>query len=192
MQLSRVQVSAEFQQQFEIANHCLQVASEEGRALIGFIESLGQSRPELLVEIEEFVARMEVVAQSQQQQLQLVAPFPVPTDLSAQQVWSTLRIIQQAVQNAIQHAGPCNIRIAAELSENRWVVSIQDSGKGFSVEDLSPPTGHFGVMSMRERAKSLAAELQIQSSTSGGTRIVLILPLPLPKADQAEIPNSPT
>jgi signal transduction histidine kinase len=182
MQLAGVVVSAEFQRQLDVAKQCLQLAAEEGRGLIGFIESQDRSDKELWSQIEEYVSLVETLAESQLQHLKLDTPFPLPAGLSAQQVWNILRIIQQAVQNAIQHAGPCSIAIGSELAENQWQVSVRDTGKGFSVDDVSPEAGHFGLMSMQQRAKSLPADLQVDSTVNGGTRVTLVIALPLPSA----------
>ena len=175
MQLSRVQVDVSSLKPFELANQYLKLATEEGRGLIGFIESMQEPQQSLSDSVQEFVEMSSQFAISQGQRLMVDLPLAVPFNITAQQAWSILRIIQQAVQNAIQHAGPCTIQVSSERNPNRWSVCVKDSGKGFHVE-AGPPQGHYGLVGMRQRAKLLSADLQIQSTIGDGTTITVIMP----------------
>jgi signal transduction histidine kinase len=80
------------------------------------------------------------------------------------------RIAQEAVQNALKHAGGSSIEI--ELSGNAHMVrlTILDNGRGLPAEGLR---GHgLGMRTMRFRARAIGARLIIGSSSRGGNRVV--------------------
>lgn len=90
-----------------------------------------------------------------------------------------LRIIQEAVTNALRHARARAIRVKLTFSEDLLKASIEDNGCGFSPR--AARTGHgFGLVSMRERAESLGGKLLISSHPARGTRILAKIPLPKP------------
>ncbi|MDF1755282.1 MAG: sensor histidine kinase [Verrucomicrobiales bacterium] len=73
-------------------------------------------------------------------------------------------IAQEAVTNAIKHAGATKIDITTEIEHPRLMMTVVDNGKGFDiVAETSGKTGHFGCMGMRERARKLKGNLEWQS-----------------------------
>ena len=90
-----------------------------------------------------------------------------------------LRIGQEAVTNAIKHAGAGNIRIELNC-ESRWLkLSIHDDGCGFSPANaFGTSSGHFGLLGMRERAEKIGATFQATSSPGQGTIISVRIPVP--------------
>lgn len=176
MQLSNLKVSAESEAQLRVAKHCLTIAGEEGRALIGFLESYDQQQAgSLESSILKFVAVTEPMAAQQQQQIEIEEPLASTLRLSITQAWNLLRILQQSVLNAVQHAGPCIIRISMLDEGHAFKLSVRDSGVGFDASSAIP-SNHFGLVGMRERARSIGAQLDIRSSPGKGTSVSLILP----------------
>lgn len=83
-----------------------------------------------------------------------------------------LRILQEAVANAIRHGAPSRIDLAASLnSAGRIEITLQDNGPGFG----SMTSEGRGLANMRSRATSIGATLDIASTTSG-TRVRIVLP----------------
>jgi two-component system nitrate/nitrite sensor histidine kinase NarX len=60
---------------------------------------------------------------------------------------------------------------------------ITDDGCGFAAG--APSTSHHGLRIMRERAELLDAGLQIISRPGAGTTVVVCLPLPTLRAEEA-------
>jgi signal transduction histidine kinase len=95
-----------------------------------------------------------------------------------------LRIAQEAISNAMRHGQPTIIRVSVRSNSSNLVLKISDNGRGISssrtatssVESLNKKEG-FGLTNMRTRAKSVGAELDIQSAPGHGTSIVVRLPL---------------
>jgi signal transduction histidine kinase len=82
------------------------------------------------------------------------------------------RIAQEALHNAIRHARADESVVRIEWLQDRMRVTIQDDGSGFDVEKDGRRTG-LGLMSMRERAASIGATLEIISREGSGTAIVV-------------------
>jgi len=66
-----------------------------------------------------------------------------------------LRIAQEAINNASQHAQAREIRIALEYRGNSLTLSISDDGRGFDFEEGSGKSGHWGLKNMQERAAQI-------------------------------------
>jgi two-component system sensor histidine kinase DegS len=89
----------------------------------------------------------------------------------------TLRIIQEALQNARKHAHPSSIRVRMARDGGSWVVEVRDDGKGFDLDE-TPAGGrrHFGLQFMRERAALIGARFEVRSSPNLGTAVRMTIP----------------
>ena len=56
-------------------------------------------------------------------------------------------------------------------------VTIEDDGRGFYPETLSEASLRFGLKTMNDRARSVGANLQLDSAPDRGTKLTLRLPL---------------
>jgi two-component system, NarL family, sensor histidine kinase DegS len=100
----------------------------------------------------------------------------------------TLRIIQEALQNARKHGQPSEIRVRMARDPAGWVVEVRDDGRGFDTDE--PPLGgrrHFGLQFMRERAELIGARFEVRSSPNLGTAVRMTIP---PGAMGMPIPGS--
>lgn len=89
---------------------------------------------------------------------------------SAQSI-QILRIIQEAVQNAVKYAKPLKIEVSISQSEGEFQVAIQDDGVGFDTTTIRPGNG---LYNMNKRAEELGGILEIDSNPGRGTVILLI------------------
>ncbi len=85
------------------------------------------------------------------------------------------RIAQEALTNAIRHAGARDIAVVLEQHESHLVLIVEDDGKGFDA-DLASRSGRLGMIGMRERAEMLGGRLLMESSPGSGTTIVVEVP----------------
>ena len=98
--------------------------------------------------------------------------------LDPDQVLQLMRILQEAVSNAIWHAEATRLTIRVRWfpevqGAGRLDLAVLDDGRGFdarSLDDLSHP--HQGLLSMRRRAESLGAHFALDSDPQG-TRVLL-------------------
>lgn len=82
-----------------------------------------------------------------------------------------LRIVQEAVMNAIRHGKASRIEIASQVAGGLTRVTIADNGVGFGIAEKG---GGFGIASMRARAGDLpGGTLDITSAEGIGTQVVL-------------------
>jgi signal transduction histidine kinase len=97
-------------------------------------------------------------------------------DLSPHVQQHLLRIAQEAISNAIRHANPTLISVVLQSDSSELMLEVSDNGAG--IAKSRPGTGEgFGLGNMRERAKSLGAELDIRSTAGRGTSVVVRLPM---------------
>jgi signal transduction histidine kinase len=96
------------------------------------------------------------------------------TDLPARVDLSAYRIVQEALTNALKHAGP-GARAQVRLRTDSRAVDIEvlDDGRGASILTGS---GH-GIVGMRERALLLGGRLEASPRSDGGFHVVAHLPL---------------
>lgn len=88
-----------------------------------------------------------------------------------------IRIVQEALNNVVRHAGACRAWVRLER-EDPWVrITIEDDGRGFDSGVMgSPDRRRFGLQTMQERAEGLGGTLEIHTEPGRGTRIVATLP----------------
>jgi signal transduction histidine kinase len=82
------------------------------------------------------------------------------------------RIVQEAVNNVIKHAGTREVTIKLQACS----VEVMDDGAGFVVNELAPQRGHMGLVSMAERAREFGWSLTIESQPGHGTHVKVTEP----------------
>jgi signal transduction histidine kinase len=87
------------------------------------------------------------------------------------------RIVQEALNNVVKHAGACNVMIALDLQPQQTTLRVTDDGAGFDLSVLEPSNGrHLGLISMRERAAEIGGSLELQTCPGQGTQVVVVVP----------------
>jgi signal transduction histidine kinase len=79
------------------------------------------------------------------------------------------RIVQEAVNNVIKHAGAREVTIKLNGCDHPASLEVIDHGAGFVVSELTPQRGHMGLASMAERARELGWSMTIESQPGQGT-----------------------
>lgn len=74
-------------------------------------------------------------------------------------------ILGESIRNAVNHSGTASVRITGWADFDRGRVVVADNGTGFDPE--AAPSGHFGVIGMKERASDSNIRLDISSSQYG-------------------------
>lgn len=86
------------------------------------------------------------------------------------------RIAQEALNNALKHAGATVVSISLRSHGQNVEMEIADNGRGFLVEDVDGQGG-MGLVSIRERVEEMGGACSITSAGGEGTRIWLSVPL---------------
>jgi signal transduction histidine kinase len=86
------------------------------------------------------------------------------------------RILQEAVLNVRKHAlaRELAIELRRDTAADRLVLVVRDDGRGF--DPALYARGHFGLLTMRERAEACGGRLEIQSGPGRGTTLRVELP----------------
>jgi signal transduction histidine kinase len=94
-------------------------------------------------------------------------PAPVETAL--------FRIAQEAVNNAIKHAGAQAVDVSVTRDRGGIRLTVADDGQGF--DPLAPrSSSQVGLWSMRERVEQIGGEFELQSAPGQGTTLTAWVP----------------
>jgi signal transduction histidine kinase len=100
-------------------------------------------------------------------------PRPVDPDVEA----AAVRVVQEAVTNALKHAAACTVRVRLSFEARRVRLSVTDDGRGFAVDpNFQAYGGHWGLLGMRERATQVRGKLRVRSTPGQGTEVALLVP----------------
>jgi len=100
---------------------------------------------------------------------------PQPCSPAVQQ--QLLLICQEALRNAVRHGAPRRIDVELEYGRGEVSVRVSDDGRGFDPARAERVDGHYGVLSMRERADQVRGRLTIASAPGNGTRVEAVIPV---------------
>jgi len=86
------------------------------------------------------------------------------------------RMVQETLTNVSKHAQATRVMI--DLSRARGVLSIEvsDNGRGLSPDDLAKARS-FGIRGLRERAETVGGWVDVSSSATSGTSVILSIPV---------------
>lgn len=93
---------------------------------------------------------------------------------------SALRIVQEAVTNAIKHGESQKVSIEVNFEDSLLKIVIKDNGKGFDPDEVNKKIRdgkHIGIKSMVERARQVGGSIKLSSSPRKGTIVKATLPL---------------
>ena len=143
------------------------------------IDSLKPAGDDLLAVLGNFRYRMEPRLAHAGVRLEWrVDPDAASPPLNQEQVLHTLRIVQEAVTNALKHAKPKSIALTYHQNgSGGWKLEISDDGAGFAADDVRSGDG---LPNMHTRARRAGAHLDVRS-TGAGT-VVRIESGPAPEA----------
>jgi signal transduction histidine kinase len=93
--------------------------------------------------------------------------------LGASEALQVMRIVQEALANAVKHAQATRVRVEADVCDGAVQVDISDDGCGFD-----PAARHEGrgLRLLLQRAQLLGGHIAVTSQVGKGTRITLRLP----------------
>lgn len=86
------------------------------------------------------------------------------------------RVVQEALTNALKHAGPASAHVLVTYGEDELAIDVLDDGTG-----ASGSNGGHGLDGMRERVALYGGELEAGSAAGGGYRVSARLPLGRPQ-----------
>jgi len=103
-----------------------------------------------------------------------------PLELSPAITTTLFRIVQEAVNNIVRHAGARSVTIVLGSNGVSVNLRVEDDGRGFDPSHASRDAVELqklGLLGIRERAELLGGEVQIESAPERGTRLHVSIPL---------------
>jgi two-component system nitrate/nitrite sensor histidine kinase NarX len=163
------------QEQLERTRQIINQAVQEARGAIDSLLQVEADKHSLQEQLKEI---LEEFSQPEYPQLEWVDMTQAPIYLSREDCEQVLYITQEAITNAIRHAGAQQILVQLQCARDQASLHIHDDGKGFDPE-ASPKDGqkHFGMKVMRARAAHLQGEVEITSMPGDGAQITLRWPI---------------
>jgi signal transduction histidine kinase len=156
------------------------LAQTQVRDLRTFLHSM---RP-VDVDGANFVATARRLAESFEKESGIAVAFlgaNTPIGLPGEATTEVLQMLREALVNVQKHAGATRVAVSLEKTEKGLEISIDDNGHGFpfagnySLEELD--LLRLGPASLRRRARSLNAELVLESRPGRGAGIKFRIPL---------------
>ena len=96
------------------------------------------------------------------------APLPPGVDLSA------YRIVQEALTNALKHAGPARARVTLRYASTQLEIEVVDDGIG---GNLRAASGGHGLVGMQERVALFGGSLETRKRDGAGYHVRAVFPL---------------
>ena len=94
-------------------------------------------------------------------------------EASADQQHTLLRIIREAVANAARHGHAQHLCVRLVKDGERRQLLVEDDGEGFDSAGATGANAGYGLVSMRERARTLPGFLDITSRPGEGSRVTV-------------------
>jgi two-component system, NarL family, nitrate/nitrite sensor histidine kinase NarX len=92
-------------------------------------------------------------------------------ELDSSEQIHVLQVVREALTNVEHHAKARRADVRLAIEQGRIRVVVEDDGIG--IRDAEPPTHHYGLAIMRDRAATLGGSLKVARRAEGGTRVEL-------------------
>jgi signal transduction histidine kinase len=99
----------------------------------------------------------------------------VSRKLPAEVEYNLLRIVSEAISNAVKHSGARTIEVTLEFTAETLRLAVHDDGSGLGKDGVALRPGHYGIIGMKERATQIGADLQLLSEPGHGTTVSVLL-----------------
>lgn len=152
------------QRQAESMELTLERTRREMRAMLMELRPVALETASLAVALTEMCQAYET-----QLGVRVAARIEIP-ELSPPVEHAILRVVQEALGNAVRHGRPQTIDVTVAAVADRITITIRDDGAGFDPGQVTERRG-MGLQMMRERVEELGGALHVESTPSQGTRV---------------------
>ncbi len=152
------------QRQAESMEVALERTRREMRAMLMELRPVALETASLAVALTEMCRDYET-----RLGVSVVTRIEVP-DLSPPVEHAILRIVQEALGNAVRHGRPQMIDLTVATVADRVTITVRDDGVGFDPGQVAERRG-MGLQMMRERVEELGGVIDVESTPSNGTRV---------------------
>jgi signal transduction histidine kinase len=154
--------------QLRLVRELAREAMEELRSVIVHLRPAALESQGLAVALGKHV---DVLRRTHKREIDLEisgdAPVPAVVETDA------FRIAQEALHNALRHAGAARIGVVLRCEPGRLELTVTDDGAGFEPGAAGMRSHRLGLTTMAERARAAGGRLEIVSSPGAGTTVRL-------------------
>ena len=86
-----------------------------------------------------------------------------------------VRALAEALTNIANHAHAQRVDVSVRVKDKSLLVTIQDDGQGFDASAI--PSGHYGILGIKERVRLVNGNVEIQSENGKGTMLKIEIPI---------------
>ncbi|MCL4395168.1 MAG: GAF domain-containing sensor histidine kinase, partial [Chloroflexi bacterium] len=104
---------------------------------------------------------------------------------------NVLRIAEEGLANVVKHSGATRAWVTLDLSAQPQRLVIEDNGRGFEQSENGGTQKGFGLMSIRERARTIGAQVQLSSRPGEGARLQVTVGNYVPMPMEANVDADP-
>jgi two-component system sensor histidine kinase DegS len=94
--------------------------------------------------------------------------------ITTHQMRQLFYIFREAISNIEKHSGASHANVDMSWGMNTVKLTIRDNGDGF---DPEVPSGHYGLMFMRQRVEMMNGSFQLKTARGAGTQIIIDVPI---------------
>ena len=85
-----------------------------------------------------------------------------------------VRALAESLTNIANHAHAQNVAVDVRMKDKNISVTIQDDGQGFDASAI--PSGHYGILGIKERVRLVNGSFEIHSENGKGTMLKITIP----------------
>lgn len=93
----------------------------------------------------------------------------VRTPISNPVKLNLFRIVQELITNILKHAEATRVDVSLRISLNYLILTIEDNGRGFAIENQS---GGIGLKNIQSRAQKIKAIYKLKTQPEKGTKFI--------------------
>lgn len=99
----------------------------------------------------------------------IFSPMTIRTSISNPVKLNLFRIVQELITNILKHAGATRVEVSLRISLNYLILTIEDNGRGFTMENQS---GGIGLRNIQSRAQKIKAIYKLKTQPEKGTKFI--------------------
>ncbi len=111
----------------------------------------------------------------------------VPEHIEENTSLSLFRVVQESLRNVVKHSHARHVKVELSYQSDTLRLHVSDDGVGFDPENIRLKHG-LGLISMRERLRSVDGRFAIWSKPSLGTQVEAVVPATNKPVEKAEEP----
>lgn len=156
-------LNAEFSQMSQVANESYDLV----RGTLAILQSQG---PDDLLQLFKRFADQVVERSSLEVEF---TGHGKAEHITTHQMRQLFYIFREALSNIEKHSGASRAHVDMSWGLNTVKLTISDNGRGF---DPAVPSGHYGLMFMRQRVEMMSGSFHLKTGRGAGTQILIDVP----------------